>query len=91
MASVRTFQLGVLMLDVPDYPAQAFTGGTDNLRTRQVSRLWYRKSDAGSVAEFEPAQEQYQRRITGLLAPGALEESPAVDSLESLFIEPSAS
>jgi hypothetical protein len=79
------------MLEPPDLPAQPIAPGTDNLNPRQTSRLWYRKAEIEEPAGFAPAPEQYQKRITGLLAPGALEQSPAIESLEAMFIAPNAS
>lgn len=97
---VRTFSLvphfdlrvsGESMTELPDYPTETVSLGTDNLNPRQASRLWYRRAEQPEVAQFTPAPEQYQKRTTGLLAPGALEQSPRIESLEDMFIAPTAS
>ena len=46
--------------------------GTDRLRNRGASRLWYRQSDAIEISEGPDLPELYRLRSTSLLSPDVI-------------------
>lgn len=77
------------MMDRIDAEIELTPVGTDGLRNRFSTRLWYRRAD-----EVEPEWDvpaNHVARTTGLLAPGVLEKQSAPDSLEVLMFASSPS
>ena len=69
------------MMDRIDAEIELPPVGTDGLRNRLSTRLWYRRTDEAEPEWDIPAN--HRARTTGLLAPGALEKQSAPDSLEA--------